>query len=168
MTTPTMPIRSGLFFSAIVLALASIQATAAPLSLQCPASYPAERQLLDLRAKGWHAPAMSEQGLPLTEAGLLTGPPEDNGELRGGDLPNDTGRRFNFAGTSDDGEKWVYCDYGNGNGLRRGCKRTARYGNYRKDSGPRAVASPARRKRITRRSTTPTRRAGATSTDVAT
>ena len=118
MTTPTMPIRSGLFFSAIVLALASIQATAAPLSLQCPASYPAERQLLDLRAKGWHAPAMSEQGLLLTEAGLLTGPPEDNGELRGGDLPNDTGRRFNFAGTSDDGEKWVYCDYGNGNGLR--------------------------------------------------
>lgn len=61
---------------------------------------------------------MSQQGLPLTEAGLLTGQPEDNGELRGGDLPNDTGRRFNFAGTSDDGEKWVYCDYGNGNYLR--------------------------------------------------
>lgn len=118
MTTPTMPIRSGLFFSAIVLALASIQATGAPLSLQCPASYPAERQLLDLRAQGWHAPVMSKQGLPLIEAGLLTGQPEDNGELRGGDLPTDIGRRFNFAGTSDDGEKWVYCDYGNGKHLR--------------------------------------------------
>jgi hypothetical protein len=113
MTIPTMRIHFGWCSKAAALALFLLgSATAGPLKLQCPASYPAGQQLLDLRAKGWRAAAASERGLLLTEAGVLTGSPEDNGELRGSDLPRGSGRQFNFYGTSKDGEKWLYCRYG--------------------------------------------------------
>lgn len=113
MMIPTMRIRFGWCFRAAALAHFLLgSAIAGPLKLHCPASYPAGQQLLDLRNQGWRAQAESERGLSLTEAGLLTGPPEDNGELRGSDLPRDIGRQFNFYGTSEDGEKWFYCSYG--------------------------------------------------------
>jgi hypothetical protein len=85
---------------------------AEPLKLQCPVSYPAGQQLRDLRTQGWRAPDAIERRLALTEAGLLTGSPDEHGELRGSDLPRDTGRQFNFSGTGEDGEKWFYCSYG--------------------------------------------------------
>lgn len=113
MMTPTMLKPSGLFFSLSALFL-SQSAVAAPLVLQCPLRYPDKPQLLEMRNKGWYAPGAAKPGAPLNQAGALTGPAEANGELRGTDLPNGRGRRFNFHGTDEDGEKWVFCNYGNG------------------------------------------------------
>ncbi|USX19571.1 hypothetical protein NHH82_27650 [Oxalobacteraceae bacterium OTU3REALA1] len=89
-------------------------AVAAQLVLQCLLRYPDEKQLLEMRNKGWYAPAATTPGAPLNQAGALTGPAEANGELRGTDRPNGRGRRFNFHGTDEDGEKWVFCNYKNG------------------------------------------------------
>lgn len=39
-------------------------------------------------------------------------------ELRGVDLPRGAGREFGFEGTAEDGEKLVYCGYGDGADIR--------------------------------------------------
>lgn len=113
MMTPTMLKPSGLFFSLIALFLTQA-AAAAPLVLQCPLRYPDAQRLLEMRNKGWYAPTSDVAGALLNQAGALTGPAEANGELRGTDLRNESGRRFNFHGTDEDGEKWVFCNYENG------------------------------------------------------
>lgn len=113
MTIPTMRIHSGWCSKTAALSLLLLNsAVARPLDLKCPVAYPAGQQLLDMRADGWRVPIVSERRILLTEAGLLIGSPEDNGELRGSDLPRGIGRQFNFSGTSEDGEKWFYCSYG--------------------------------------------------------
>lgn len=113
MMTPIMPKPSGLFFNLIALLLTQA-AVAAPVILQCPLRYPTEPQLLEMRNKGWYAPVAAAPGALLNQAGALTGPAVANGELRGNDLPNGRGRRFNFHGTDEDGEKWVFCNYESG------------------------------------------------------
>ena len=113
MMIPTMLKPSGLFFSLSVLFLTQA-AVATPLVLHCPTRYPDKQQLLDMRDKGWYAPRPAASGAVLNQAGALTGPAEANGELRGTDLSNGRGRRFNFHGTDEDGEKWVFCSYENG------------------------------------------------------
>jgi hypothetical protein len=116
--TPTMPRPFGLFFS-LVACFSMRAVVAAPLVLECPSRYPGERLLSDLRQQGWYAPATGAAGSWLNQAGALTGPAEQNGELRGSDLADGSGRRFNFYGTEEDGEKWVFCNYANGrNDLR--------------------------------------------------
>jgi hypothetical protein len=68
----------------------------------------------DLGQQGWYTPTAGAAGSRLNQAGALTGPPEQNAELRGTDLANRRGRRFNFYGTQEDGEKWVFCNYDSG------------------------------------------------------
>lgn len=112
MTIPIMPRLFGLCFSSIALFAAQAGA-AAPLVLHCPSQYPDEKLIARLRQQGWYTPAPGAAGSPLNQVGALTGPAEQNGELRGSELTNGR-RRFNFYGTEEDGEKWVFCNYGDG------------------------------------------------------
>ena len=92
-----------------------MQATfSAPLNLPCPSQYPDDRQLSKMRGDGWYAPSSGVAGSALNQAGALTGTADQNGELRGSDLPSGKGRRFEFDGTADDGDKWVFCNYESG------------------------------------------------------
>lgn len=115
---PTMPRLFGLCFSSIAF-FSTQAAVASPLVLHCPSQYPGVELMSGLRQQGWYAPTVGSAGSPLNQAGVLTGPAEQNGELRGGELANGSGRRFNFYGTEEDGEKWLFCNYENGrNDLR--------------------------------------------------
>jgi hypothetical protein len=93
-------------------------AMAAPISLQCPKIYPGSQDALALQKNGWRVPPDNRPGSALSGAGILIGMATDNGELRGADLSNGTGREFNFAGTDYDGAKWFYCQYGTRGGAR--------------------------------------------------
>lgn len=102
---------SGSFGRLAVLLLAHSAVIGAPLALQCPARYPEPAHLKKMLASGWRASAAGAVNAPLDQAGALTGSPEENAELRGSEFPNGTGSRFNFLGTAEDGEKWVFCSY---------------------------------------------------------
>lgn len=101
----------GSFGSLFALSLAHCAAIGAPLVLQCPVSYPDSEHLKKMLASGWRVSGAGTPDAPLGQAGALTGLPEDNAELRGSEFPNGTGSRFNFYGTQEDGDKWVFCSY---------------------------------------------------------
>lgn len=102
---------SGSFGRLAALLLMHSAVIGAPLTLQCPARYPEPERLKKMLASGWRASAAGAVNAPLDQAGALTGLPEENAELRGSEFPNGTGSRFNFHGTPEDGEKWVFCSY---------------------------------------------------------
>jgi hypothetical protein len=113
MMIPTMRKLFGLCFS-LSIALSAHAVLSAPLVLHCPVRYPDDKNLLKMRNNGWYAPSAGVAGSALNQTGALTGPAEQNAELRGSDLSNESGRQFNFYGTEADGEKWVFCNYDNG------------------------------------------------------
>lgn len=102
---------SGSFGRLAPLLLVHSAVIGAPLVLQCPARYPEPEHLKKMLASGWRAPVDGTVNAPLDQAGALTGSTAENAELRGSEFPNGTGSRFDFLGTAEDGEKWVFCSY---------------------------------------------------------
>ena len=98
--------------------LVALTASAEPISFQCPARYLGERHVIDRAPAGWDGFVSIEKGSLLRAAGAYTAEAKDQFELRGADLPRGAGREFRFEGTDDDGEKFVYCGYGDGADIR--------------------------------------------------
>lgn len=98
--------------------LVVLTASAAPISLQCPVRYLGERHVIDRAPDGWDGFVSIEKGSPLRAAGAYTAEATDLFELRGEVLPRGAGREFGFEGTAEDGEKFVYCGYGDGADIR--------------------------------------------------
>lgn len=114
-----MRLLSILWNSALSLGvLVAPTAAAEPISLQCPARYSGERHVFDGAPRGWDGYVSVETGSLLGAAGAFTAEGGDVFELRGEDLPKGVGRRFGFEGNAGDGEKFVYCGYGDGADIR--------------------------------------------------
>lgn len=86
--------------------------------IRCPDTYPSNDTVIARPAKWNSAVVLGNQ--PLISAGMLTGPIEIRGDLRGQEKKIDNGHeiRYRFDRIQHPPEKWVQCSYGDGGAIR--------------------------------------------------